>query len=167
MTDPTLVLSHLQVEQKINRIAHQIYETHFEEEEVFIVGIANRGYTLANKLNKVLSNISDLNVKLVELTMSKDSPLTDPIEKNVEQADLQGKAIILVDDVLNTGRTLIYAVNDLLQASPKKLTTVVLVDRRHRLFPIRADYVGLTLSTTLQEHISVDFTEGSNAVFLK
>lgn len=166
MTDPTLVLSHLQVEQKINRIAYQIYETHFEEDEVFLVGIADRGYTLAKKLNTVLGNISDMNVNLVELKMSKDSPLTAEIQKNVQSDTLKNQAIILVDDVLNTGRTLIYAVNDLLQASPKKLTTVVLVDRRHRLFPIRADYVGLTLSTTLQEHISVDFTEGNNAVFL-
>jgi pyrimidine operon attenuation protein/uracil phosphoribosyltransferase len=166
MAEPTLVLSHLQVNQRINRIAYELYESNFEEEKIILVGIANRGYILAKRLQAVLATICELKVELVELKMHKDLPLEHPINMSIEGSAINEQAVVLVDDVLNTGRTLIYAVNHLLMSTPKRLSTVVLVNRRHRRFPIRADFAGLTLSTTLQEHIDVELSNDKDAVYL-
>ncbi len=166
MSEQTLVLTHTQVQQKINRIAYQLYETNFEEEKIFVVGVARRGYVLAERIYAVLKEICDLEIEMVEIRMHKDEPLEHEISLSVELDQLNDKAVVLVDDVLNSGRTLIYAVNHLLQAAPRRLNTVVLVDRRHRRFPIRADFAGLTLSTTLQEHITVDLKSEENSVTL-
>ncbi len=165
-TAKTLILSAKQVEQKIQRIAHQILEKNYDENEIVLVGIANRGYSIAEKINKVLTNVADCKISLHKLQIDKDLPLENEINFSAELSDLDGKSIILIDDVLNSGRTLIYAAKYLLESKLKYLTTVVLVDRRHRKFPIKANFVGMTLSTTLQDHISVNFEGDQVEVFL-
>lgn len=165
MSDRTPVLDHEQVQRKLRRIAHQLHEEHHEAKEIILVGIAPRGATMAKRLAALLEGIATLKVKLVELSMDKDQPLERPVQLSCEPKELKGRTVVLVDDVLMSGRTLMHAAGHLVQASPKRLNTVVLVDRRHRLFPIRADIVGLTLSTTLQEHISVEFGR-KDAVYL-
>lgn len=162
----TLILSATQVEQKIQRIAHQILEKNYDEKEIVLIGIANRGYLLAEKINAILKDITEIKVTLHKLKLHKDKPLENDVEFSTELKSLNDKSIILIDDVLNSGRTLIYATRYILESDLKYLTTVVLVDRRHRKFPIKANLVGLTLSTTLQEHISVDFKEGGMEVYL-
>jgi pyrimidine operon attenuation protein/uracil phosphoribosyltransferase len=163
----TLILNATQVQQKINRIAHEIYENHFVEEHIIIVGIDVRGYVLAERIAAVLTEIDSNFVELVKLTMNKEKPRENNAQLTVELDHLNNKMVILIDDVLNSGNALIYATNHLLKAPLKKLRTVVLVDRRHRKFPIRADYVGLTLSTTIQEHISVEFAKDNDKVYLE
>ena len=162
----TLILSAIQVEQKIQRIAHQILEKNYDEKEIVLIGIANRGYLLAEKINTALQNITKIKVTLHKLKLHKDKPLDNDVDFSTDLDYLNNKSIILIDDVLNSGRTLIYATRYILESKLKYLTTVVLVDRKHRKFPIKANFVGLTLSTTLQEHISVDFKEGGIKVFL-
>jgi pyrimidine operon attenuation protein / uracil phosphoribosyltransferase len=162
----TLILSAIQVEQKIQRIAHQILEKNYDEKEIVLIGIANRGYLLAEKINAALQNITKIKVTLHKLKLHKDKPLDNDVDFSTDLDYLNNKSIILIDDVLNSGRTLIYATRYILESKLKYLTTVVLVDRKHRKFPIKANFVGLTLSTTLQEHISVDFEEGGIEVFL-
>jgi len=162
----TLILSATQVEQKIQRIAHQILEKNYDEKEIVLIGIANRGYLLAEKINATLQNITAIKVTLHKLKLHKDKPLDNDVDFSTNLDYLNNKSIILIDDVLNSGRTLIYATRYILESKLKYLTTVVLVDRKHRKFPIKANFVGLTLSTTLQEHISVDFKEGGIKVFL-
>ncbi|HRD52448.1 MAG TPA: phosphoribosyltransferase family protein [Flavobacteriales bacterium] len=157
MSERTLVLDHEQVQRKLRRIAHQLHEEHHTEKEIVLVGIVPRGATLAKRLATLLEGIAPFKIRLVELKLDKDHPLERPVQMNVEGKELKGRAVVLVDDVLMSGRTLMHAASHLVQAPIKRLTTVILVDRRHRLFPIRADIVGLTLSTTLQEHISVEF----------
>src|SRR5688572_2864009 len=152
MVNKVTVLTHLQVQQKINRIAHELYETNFDETEIYLVGITGQGLTLAKRLETLLKNISGKTIILLEITLEKDNPLGTEIKLSAELASLKNKSVVLVDDVLNSGRTLIYSAQHLLKAPLKKLQTVCLVDRWHRKFPIRADFVGLTLSTTLQEH---------------
>lgn len=154
-TEATLILDHDQVERKIQRIAHEILEKHHSEKELIMVGVAKRGVILSEKLASILKDISKIKVRTVAITLDKDGPLDNPIELSIGTEELKGKCVILVDDVLQGGTTLMYAAAHIVQASISRLTTVVLVDRRHRKFPIRADIVGLTLSTTLQEHISV------------
>lgn len=157
MPSRTIVLDHDRLQRKISRIVHQLYEEYHAEKNIVLVGIAPRGLTLAKRLQVGLKANTDLTIDLVELRLDKDAPLERPAELTVAPATLRDRVVVLVDDVLMSGRTLMHAASFLVQVPLKKLTTVVLVDRRHRTYPIRADIVGLTLSTTLQEHISVEF----------
>lgn len=152
----TLVLDHERVGRKLKRIAIQLHEENCDEKSIVLVGIAPRGSQLAKRLQQIITENSDLKVELCQLALDKQDPLGAPVKLSIDPTTLAGRTVVLVDDVLMSGRTLMYAVAHLVRVPLKKLTTVVLVDRRHRSFPIRADIVGLTLSTTLQEHISVE-----------
>jgi pyrimidine operon attenuation protein/uracil phosphoribosyltransferase len=167
MTDQkTLVLGHQNISQKLRRIAYQIYEFNQEEDEIIFIAIEKRGRLLAESIKPVFEEVSGKSVELIGLTINKKSPLEEPKIEGDGNV-LSGKTAILIDDVLNSGRTLMYAARYILQYPVKKLSTLVLVDRKHRQFPIKADFVGLTLSTTLQEHVKVVFEEGNNAVYLE
>lgn len=163
MANQTKILEHKQILQKINRIAYQIYEDHHQEEEIIMAGIANNGYLFAKLLKEKLDNISTgIRIKLIELKIDKKNPIESEIELDIESAQLKANSIILVDDVLNSGRTLIYGMQAFLNAPLKKLSVAVLVNRSHKRFPVNANYVGMSLATTLQEHIEVNFTDENN-----
>lgn len=153
----TVVLEHDRIQRKLRRMAFQVYEENVKETGLVLVGVAPRGALLAARLKKHLEEISPLKVDLHELVLDKDAPAKGTATLGKGEVRLDGRVVVLVDDVLMSGRTLMYAAAQLITAPLKRLTTVVLVDRRHRTFPIRADIVGLTLTTTLQEHISVEF----------
>lgn len=157
--DKVLILNQKQIKQKTQRIAHEIYENHYQEKEITIVGIKSSGLVFAKRLKKLIESISEITVNLHSLELDKDKPTENPIKFSGEPKELKNKAVIVVDDVLNSGRTLVHAVKFLLDYPVKSMKTVVLVDRFHRRFPVRADIVGLTLSTNLKEHISVDFSK--------
>ena len=165
MANKITVLDHETVGRKLERIAHQLHEENFEEGSIILIGIADRGSVLAKRLAERIREISDLQVTTGEITLDKDDPLGKPVSLSMDRQELKGKVVVLVDDVLMSGRTLMYAVSYLIQGPLKKLVTGVLVDRMHRRFPVRADIVGLTLSTTLQEHISVELGR-KDAVYL-
>ena len=159
------ILDQAQIKQKIDRIAYQILEDCFDEKEIIIAGIASRGFVFAQKLEKVLSKISKIKCTLVEITLDKDS--TNLVAStNISVSKCKNKTIILVDDVLNSGRTLLYGLSVFLNIPTKKIRTAVLVDRSHKLFPISTDYAGYTISTVSQEHISVVFDKNKEAVYL-
>lgn len=166
MASRTLILDHTAIEQKLKRIAYQLYEYNHNEKDIVFVAIEEQGRLLAERLEPLLTQFSDLNIEMISLRMNKKSPLENP-ELNGKAESLSGKSVVLIDDVLNSGRTLMYAARFILNYPVKKLTTVVLVDRRHRQFPIKADFAGLTLSTTLQNHIEVDFNQGNDAAYLE
>jgi pyrimidine operon attenuation protein/uracil phosphoribosyltransferase len=159
------ILDQAQIKQKIDRIAYQILEDCFDEKEIIIAGIASRGYVFAQKLEKVLSKISKIKCTLVEITLDKDSNNL-VASTNIPVSKCKNKTIILVDDVLNSGRTLLYGLSVFLNIPTKKIRTAVLVDRSHKLFPISTDYAGYTISTVSQEHISVVFDKNKEAVYL-
>ncbi|ATA72202.1 phosphoribosyltransferase [Capnocytophaga sp. H4358] len=156
----TTILNHQDIENKIRRIAYQIYEKHLNESEIILAGIEGNGYLFAEKLNAYLSEICSLKVALCKVKMNKRNPL-EGISTSIDSEDYKNKSVVLVDDVLNSGLTLIYGVKHFLEVPLKRLTTAVLVNRNHKNFPIKADFKGISLSTSLQEHISVDFTEGN------
>ena len=168
MNTRTLIINSEKVNQKITRIAYEILENNFEEEELILVGISKRGYQFAEKVYESLQKIDPkLKTSLFSISLDKDNVFD--LEKIKFSGDLNlltNKTVIVIDDVLNSGKTLMYAVRHLLGTNIKKLNTALLVDRRHRNFPIRADFAGLTLSTTLKEHISVIFEENEVNVFL-
>jgi len=168
MNTRTLIINSEKVNQKITRIAYEILENNFEEEELILVGISKRGYQFAEKVYESLQKIDPkLKTSLFSISLDKDNVFD--LEKIKFSGDLNlltNKTVIVIDDVLNSGKTLMYAVRHLLGTNINKLNTALLVDRRHRNFPIRADFAGLTLSTTLKEHISVIFEENEVNVFL-
>ncbi len=162
----TLVLTDQKVALIIQRIAWQIFEKHVNEKEVYFVGIQKSGYWLAQRIMAVLGDISSLDLYLVEMEINKKKPHDNSIRLNLELENLKNKNVVLVDDVLNSGKVLIYGVRHLLTQPLKRLTTTVLVDRNHKKYPIKADVKGLSLSTSLQEHVSVEIDKNSAQVFL-
>jgi pyrimidine operon attenuation protein/uracil phosphoribosyltransferase len=149
------ILNKAQTLQKIKRMAFEIYENHFQETELILAGIWDRGYILAEMLQTELAAIAPFKTSLVKVSMDKFTPTQTDITLDCETTFLEKKVVILIDDVLNSGRTLIYSLKPFLKTDIKKLQTVVLVKRSYRSFPVGADYVGYSLSTTIQEHIEV------------
>lgn len=166
MSSKTLILNNEQVSQKINRIAYQIFEDNHIEKEIIVVGIAKKGYLFAEKLVEQLNKISNIKITLAKLTLEKDTPTQKQANLDVDTQLLDDKVVILVDDVLNTGKALIYGVKYLLDFPLKKMSTAILVDRNHKKYPIGTHYVGLSLSTTLQNHISVEFKGNKMSAYL-
>src|SRR5690606_4322951 len=162
-----LILNHIQIQQKINRIAYQILEDNLDEKEVILAGVVSRGYRLAKRLEIVLNKIATFKVTLVEISLVKDSSKLESVI-DIPLQDCKNKVIILVDDVLNSGRTIAYGLGVFLNIPLKKLRSVVLIDRSHKLFPVATDYVGLELSTVLKEHVSVilDENDEEDGVYL-
>lgn len=151
-----IILNKEQIKFTTKRIAYQIYETFIDEEEIVIAGIANSGFKFAQKIAKELQVISPIKVKICEVRIDKQNPI-NPIETSLSSDEYSNKAIVLVDDVLNSGATLIYGVKHFLNVPLKKLKTAVLVDRNHKKYPVKADFKGISLSTSLLEHIQVVF----------
>lgn len=159
----TNVLNENQIKQKLNRIAYEIVENNYEDPTLFLVGIKGNGVELAKRLQGILEKITDQKLQLTTLTINKKNPLKDPITLSCDGSLFENGTVILIDDVLNSGKTMQYAITKLLEQQLYKLKTVTLVDRKHRRYPVRCDYVGLTLSTTLQDRIAVDFTGEAKA----
>ena len=147
------LLTKQQIEKKINRIAFQILEQHIDATAIALVGIADAGLVIAYKLADVLKSIADKEVQVIALSMDKKNPLNKEITLS---APIKNQSIILVDDVCNSGKTLVYALMPLLQAAPSAIKIAVLVERKHTAFPIAPDFVGLSVATTLQDHIIVE-----------
>lgn len=163
----TKLLDAIQINQKLNRMAYQVYETNFKEKELLIVGIDGNGYKVAERISAILTDISSINIKIGKITLHKEKPWLQEPQVNFTEKDYENKSVIVVDDVLNSGATLMYAVKLFLNKPVKQLNTLILVDRSHTRFPVKADFVGLSLSTTLQERIDTDFSKkGKEAVYL-
>ena len=163
----TLILTSKQIQQKINRIAYEIYENNYDEKEIIIAGIADNGYFLAKRIADVLKKIAGMEIKLISISIDKKNPLSTEIKIDLTEKELKNKVIVLVDDVLNSGKTLMFGAKPFLTTPVKRLITAVLVDRGHNRYPIKADFVGLSLSTTLREHITVEIDKtGKEAVYL-
>lgn len=163
---PTLLLDEKQVSHRINRLAYQIYEDNSKETEIILAGIVKNGFQLAEKIAAVLKTISNLKITLTEVIVDKHSQVNKEITVSVSKSVLQGKVVVLVDDVLNSGKTMMYALKPFLDADIKKIRTVVLIDRNHKRFPLAADFSGLSLATTHQEHVSVEFDNGKITAWL-
>jgi pyrimidine operon attenuation protein / uracil phosphoribosyltransferase len=148
-----IVLDKEAIRRKMKRMALQLAENNSEETELVIAGIQGNGEVVARSLVEQLKTIAPVNAFLVQVKLNKK----DPREVSLEPAiSLENKVVILVDDVANTGKTMLYALKPLLSTLPKKVQTLVLVERSHKLFPVQTDYAGLSIATTLQEHITVE-----------
>ena len=157
-----IILTDQEIKHKTKRIAYQIYETFIEEQEVVLAGIADNGYVFAEKIAQELSSISNLKVLLCEVQVNKQNP-KQAIQTSLTADQYANKGLILIDDVLNSGTTLIYAVKHFLDVPLKKFKTAVLVDRNHKKYPVKADFKGISLSTSLLEHVRVEFDQDNNS----
>ncbi len=162
----SIILNDQQIQDKIRRIAYQIYESNTKEKEIILAGIQQNGYILAQRIAKVLSTISPIEVKLCEVHINKKKP-RDKVSTSLDSTKYSNKSLILVDDVLNSGTTLIYAARHFLDVPLKRFNTVVLVNRNHKKYPIKADFKGISLSTSMQEHINVEFRDKDSVAYLE
>ncbi|MFT5824397.1 MAG: pyrimidine operon attenuation protein/uracil phosphoribosyltransferase [Crocinitomix sp.] len=162
MKDKSIVLDQQQIQQKIERIAFEIYENTFEENILFVAGISGNGFLLAERMVGLLSKISDQDVRLFEVTVNKDNPLEEVIKLSIADSDLSKRTVIIFDDVINSGRTMIHAVRRILDNELNVLKVATLVNRTHRRYPVQADFVGLNISTTLKDNIIVEL--GANEI---
>ncbi len=160
-----IILTNDEIIHKTKRISYQILETFVDEKEVVIAGIANSGYIFAQKIAEELSKISDLKVILCEVQINKQNP-KDTITTSLNPSEYENKALVLVDDVLNSGSTLVYGVKHFLEVPLNKFKTAVLIDRNHKKYPVKADFKGISLSTSLQEHIQVVFEKDNSYAYL-
>lgn len=154
------------IRQMIERIAYQVAEENHKAKELVFIGIAPNGFHFAQKLSDATAAILGIPVVLHALKMNKANPEKETAQPLPPLSDLRGRAVILVDDVGNTGRTLFYALKPLLELHPSKLQVAVLVDRQHKQFPVSADFVGIALNTTLKEHIEVELDSPEPGIFL-
>jgi pyrimidine operon attenuation protein/uracil phosphoribosyltransferase len=162
-----LILNQQQIQQKIDRIAYQILEDNYDEDEIIIAGILPRGNHIAARLKKILDEIAPFKSRIISIEVDKQS---SSLKANIdfEVNECIDKAVILVDDVLNTGKTLAYGFGVFIDVRLKKLRTAVLVDRNHKNFPMTTDYAGIALSTVLKDRVDVYLTENGleDAVYL-
>jgi len=143
---------------KLERMAFEILEDNQEEKELILAGIASSGASIARHIKALLHKLAPIKIHTLEIRLDKKHPSAIELSQDM---DLNDKVIIVVDDVSNSGRTILYALKPLLEYHPRKIRTLVLVERTHKGFPVRSDYVGLSVATTLQEHIVVEVEEGN------
>ena len=143
--------------KKLRRMALQVVEQNHTEKQLVLIGIKAHGTVIAEKMRQFLKEVFSGEVIVLELSMDKKNPLK--IELSADM-DFNDKTIILIDDVANSGRTMLYALKPLLEQLPKKIQTMALVERTHKTFPVDVDYVGFSVSTTADEHISVEVEDG-------
>jgi pyrimidine operon attenuation protein / uracil phosphoribosyltransferase len=156
VAEKTLILDEQQVLKKIKRMAFEIYENNFHEKNIVVAGINGQGHVLAKLLVKQIQHVSPLDVSLVKVSLDKLAPQQSEVTLDCELKTLKKKCIILVDDVLNTGRTFAYGMKPFLNIEVKKIETAVLVNRSHTLFPIYPQYTGYALTTTIKDHVQVN-----------
>ena len=157
MASKNYILDQSVAEKKLRRMALEILENNGDEKELLIVGIDENGSVIARNIRELIGELSP-SIKTEFLTISLDKRTPREIKLS-HQMDFNGKSIIVVDDVANSGKTLLYALKPFLDFQPRKIQILVLVERSHNSFPVRPDYVGISISTTLQEHIFVEVNE--------
>ena len=155
-----IILDQKQIDHKIRRIAYQIYENNVSEKEVVIAGIFENGFVFAKKIKTVIEKISPIKIIMCKVMIDKKNPI-EPITTSLESKIYKNKSLVLVDDVLHSGTTLIYGIKHFLQVPLKQFNTAVLVDRNHKKYPVKADFKGISLSTSINENVSVVFEKGN------
>ena len=147
------VLNHKVAEQKMRRMALEIIENNHDEPELILAGIRDSGSVVARNIQQMIAEISPVKTQLITISLDKRQPREITLSQSI---DLNNKVIIIIDDVANSGKTLLYALKPFLEYYPKKIQALVLVERSHNSFPVHSDYAGLSIATTLQEHIYVE-----------
>ncbi len=160
------VLNHRQILQKVNRLGFEVIENSYPETTIYFGGINGNGFKLAMMLRDIVEKHSAMKVYVFEVKLKKDEPWAVPTSLSISENELKDAYIYLIDDVINSGKTMQYALIKLLQFPTKAIKTVALVDRTHRRYPIHADFVGIRLSTTLKNRVDVELDQQESTAFL-
>lgn len=160
------ILNHDQIAHILRRMAFQILESNANETHITIAGIDGSGYILAQKIAAELTKVSDLKLKVIKVSLDKKAPTAEKITLDSEDR-LSGESVLLVDDVLNSGATLMYGCLPFLKQGVRKLKTAVLVNRNHKRYPVKADFKGISLSTSTQTHVEVSLEENAYSAYLE
>ncbi|MAU63893.1 MAG: phosphoribosyltransferase [Flavobacteriaceae bacterium] len=161
MKEHNKILNQDKIDKIIKRIAFQIHENNQNESEIFLIGIHKNGYILSKLIQKELKTISNSKINLCCLKINKKNPFKN-IEFDFDLVQIKNKSIVLIDDVLNSGKTLIYGVKYLLEIPLSNFNTAVLIDRNHKKFPIKIDFKGISLSTSIKENVNVVFDKNKS-----
>ena len=159
------ILGQDRINKIVKRIAFQIHEKNQNESEIILIGILKNGFILSNLIEKELQKISKSKIQLLSIKVNKKSPL-DSIKLSSDLNEIKNKSLVLIDDVLNSGKTLIHCVKYLLDVPLANFNTVVLIDRNHKKYPIKIDFKGLSLSTSIRENVSVVFDKNNSYAFI-
>ncbi len=159
------ILNKAEIQDKIKRISYEIYEENFESKSLIICGIEKNGSEIARKVIKELKSICNIKIEFISISLNKKNPLNS-IKIESSKNKIKDKPIILIDDVSNTGKTLIHIIKELIEFEPKKINTAVLVNRDHSLFPIKINFIGLSLSTSINNHIEVVLNKNDIGAYL-
>ena len=162
----TPILTHQQIQFKIRRMAYQIYEANVNEKIIILAGIDGGGMELTRRIQQILQDITEAEIKLCHVYMDKGNPLQSGVETSLKPDEYANQSVVLIDDVLSSGSTLIYGVHHFIKTPLKQLKTAVLINRNFKRYPVKADFKGISLSTSLHEHVRVDLASEQNAVFL-
>lgn len=161
----TKILTHEEISLKLDRIAWQILENHHQEKKIILVGLDKRGASVVSKICDRLKKFGAIEVQNSTISVNKKDPLGSPVILT-DSASLSNQAVVLVDDVLNSGKIMAAALKEILNHNPKSIKTAVLANRDHHKYPIQANYVGISLATTLMEHITYSEVDGKMSVEL-
>ena len=153
----SMILSKDVADKKLRRMALEVAERNYEKDSLILIGIKENGIFIAKKIAEYLKGVFKGKIEMMDLWIDKKQPREIKLSK---EADFNDKNILLIDDVANSGRTMLFALKPLLQQLPKQIQTLALVERAHKQFPIAVDYVGISVSTTLQENIVVEVKDG-------
>jgi pyrimidine operon attenuation protein/uracil phosphoribosyltransferase len=164
--ETSVILTDEQIRNKTRRISYQIYESNSNETEIIIAGINGNGYVFAQKIAEKLNQISDLEIILCKVNIDKKNPL-NKITTDIISDNYINKSLVLVDDVLSSGATLIYGIKHFLEVPLKRFKTAVLINRNHKKYPVKADFKGLSLSTSMHEHVNVVFDDENSYAYLE
>lgn len=162
----SIILTNQQINHKIKRIAYQILECNTSENEIILAGIDRNGYVFAEKIVSMLQEISSITIVLCKVSVDKKNLLNNVVT-SIPSSKYKNKSLVLVDDVLNSGTTLIYAIKHFLEVPLKQFKTAVLVNRNHKKYPVKADFKGISLSTTIDAHITVSFKGKTSTAYLE
>ncbi|MBK6483462.1 MAG: phosphoribosyltransferase [Chitinophagaceae bacterium] len=163
----SLILDQDDINRKIERISYEILEQNDGEQEIILAGIRQKGFVFAQRLESYLRQTANFSIILTDLQLQKHNPVVSEILMGIDPSSVNNKVVIVCDDVANTGKTLLYAMKPFLDFAPKRIQIAVLIDRQHKIYPVSPDFVGLSLSTNMQEHITVEIGTGmEEAVYL-
>lgn len=165
----SIIMDKLQIERSVKRMAWEILERNHQEQELIFAGIDGRGLDLMERLALVMNEIApNIQIKKIQISLDKDEPWTSPVGFSPDlPKNLESTPIILIDDVLNSGKTMLYALEPMLKTPTKRITTAVLIERSHKRYPLTGDVVGLRLSTSSHEHVRVVLKDGEEKVYLE
>jgi len=156
------ILNHPQLIQKIRRLSIEILENNYNQKKLILAGINNNGYQFAELLKQELSRLSDIELQLTRIKINPAKPTSEDVAIELDKSEFKNKVVIIVDDVANTGRTIFFAFKPFMDLITKKIEVAVIIDRMHKSFPIKVDYYGLSLATTLKDNIVVDLSDENN-----